>query len=220
LEADEDLWLSCRYAGAQSARVGALFAAQVELRRIPATVSEPPLGEIRLNWWREALDEVASTRRVRAHPVIEALKAASAVTPNNRGLAERLIDARARLLYASSFADIEDLSAFLAEAEAPLAILATGESSPGVTAALEAYALGHALCRYAPIIAPSLQDAAQKRGLELIARNRATMNTLPAQAAGSAAYLSLARGYAARGLKSWPIARRARMFWSMLSGQF
>jgi phytoene synthase len=219
-EADEDLWLSCHYAGADLARVAALFAAQVELRRIPGAVSEPPLGEIRLQWWREALNEVVTQAKTRAHPVVEALHATKAVTVATRDLTERLIDARARLLYEPSFASIDDLARFFAGAEAPLARLAAGETGVDAGEAIEAYALGHALCRFAPIIAPALEGDARERGLALMRANRAAMKALSAETTGAVAYLSLARGYAARGLKSWPLARRARLFWTTLSGQF
>ena len=37
----------------------ALYAFNVELARIAEQVSEPSLGAIRLQWWREALDRAA-----------------------------------------------------------------------------------------------------------------------------------------------------------------
>ena len=36
----------------------ALYAFNAELARIPALVSEPALGEIRLQWWRDAVDHM------------------------------------------------------------------------------------------------------------------------------------------------------------------
>lgn len=50
-----------------------LYAFAAEIHRIPATVSEPPLGAIRQQWWREAVEEVFSGGAVRVHPVVEAL---------------------------------------------------------------------------------------------------------------------------------------------------
>lgn len=44
-----------------------------ELARIPEVVTQPMAGMIRLQWWREALDELAAGRRPRQHPVVEAL---------------------------------------------------------------------------------------------------------------------------------------------------
>ncbi|HBS32180.1 MAG TPA: phytoene/squalene synthase family protein, partial [Parvularcula sp.] len=49
--ADEDFRLSLNYAApADRARLAALFAFLIELRRIPSSVSEAALGEIRLQW--------------------------------------------------------------------------------------------------------------------------------------------------------------------------
>ncbi len=53
-------------------RLIALLALDLELARIPRSVSEPLLGQLRLQWWREA---VAAARRggAPAHPVAQAL---------------------------------------------------------------------------------------------------------------------------------------------------
>jgi phytoene synthase len=53
-------------------RLVALLALDLELARIPHTVSEPALAQMRLQWWREALDE-ARQGRAAAHPVAQAL---------------------------------------------------------------------------------------------------------------------------------------------------
>ena len=58
----------------------ALYALNVALSRIGETVSQPMLGEIRLQWWRESLDGIyAGTPR--REPVVEAL--AATVAPHN-----------------------------------------------------------------------------------------------------------------------------------------
>jgi phytoene/squalene synthetase len=44
-----------------------------ELARIPDIVSQPMAGMIRLEWWREALDELMAGGPPRPHPVLEAL---------------------------------------------------------------------------------------------------------------------------------------------------
>ena len=50
----------------------ALYAFNLEVARTRERVSEPMLGQIRLQWWREALDEMAAGQ-VRNHPVCTAL---------------------------------------------------------------------------------------------------------------------------------------------------
>ncbi|HSK40977.1 MAG TPA: squalene/phytoene synthase family protein, partial [Arenibaculum sp.] len=73
--ADPDRWLSTRFIADEQARadVTALYALNVELARVAATVREPMMGEIRLTWWREAFEDIAAGKPARRHPVIQAL---------------------------------------------------------------------------------------------------------------------------------------------------
>lgn len=52
----------------------ALIALNVELSRIPETVSEPMLGEIRLQWWDDAIEALFDGGPVAGHEVITALE--------------------------------------------------------------------------------------------------------------------------------------------------
>jgi phytoene synthase len=70
---DKDRFLSALFAPAeQRGALYALYAFNIELSRIPELVREPLAGEVRLQWWREA---VAGERlgEARAHPVASAL---------------------------------------------------------------------------------------------------------------------------------------------------
>jgi phytoene synthase len=97
---DPDRWLSSRFVGALEARadVVAIYAFDNELARAPKAASNALLAEMRLTWWREAVEEIFEGRPVRHHPAAQAL--AQAV--ERRGLAradlETLIDARYREL--------------------------------------------------------------------------------------------------------------------------
>lgn len=81
---DEDRWLSSRYAapGDRQALV-ALYAYCWEVARVRLIVSEPTLGAIRFQWWRDALEEIACGEAPRAHDVVAAL--AAAVEDNRYG---------------------------------------------------------------------------------------------------------------------------------------
>ncbi len=46
-----------------------LYAFNVEVARAPWVTAEPLIAEMRLQWWRDALDEIAEGRPVRAHEV-------------------------------------------------------------------------------------------------------------------------------------------------------
>ncbi|HEY3950611.1 squalene/phytoene synthase family protein [Phenylobacterium sp.] len=97
---DPDRWLSSRFVADPDARadVVALYAFDHELARAPRVASNPLLGEIRLTWWREVLDEVFDGRAVRMHPTAQALGRVVAGRGLARAPLEALIDARYREL--------------------------------------------------------------------------------------------------------------------------
>lgn len=101
-----DLSLSLRMAGpALRDRVLPFAAFVVELIRVPASVSESMLGQIRQQWWCEAVPEMTSEKPPRAHPVI----AAAASSAGQMRQAQAVPDACA--------AAVETLSPFIAAGE-------------------------------------------------------------------------------------------------------
>jgi 15-cis-phytoene synthase len=97
---DPDRWLSSRFIGDLAARadVVAIYAFDHELARAPQVASNPLLGEIRLTWWREALEEIFEGRAVRRHPAAQALAGAVQRRGLPRDLLETMVDARYREL--------------------------------------------------------------------------------------------------------------------------
>jgi NADH dehydrogenase [ubiquinone] 1 alpha subcomplex assembly factor 6 len=73
----------------------ALYAFNLEIAKVRETVSEPMLGEIRLQWWREAVEEAYGGGAVRKHAVAEPLADAIRRHAMTRDHFGRLIDARA-----------------------------------------------------------------------------------------------------------------------------
>ena len=70
---DEERWLSSRYAPAIKRRsLIALYAFCYELARIRLVVTDPVMGAIRFQWWREALEEL-SDGKAREHDTVLAL---------------------------------------------------------------------------------------------------------------------------------------------------
>ncbi len=106
---DADRWRTTLFAGRETrARLVALYAFNVEIARVRETVSEPVLGQIRLQWWREALAEIAAGGPVRKHPIAEVLAAAR---PDAETLT-RIVDARERDLDDAPFADLAALEMY------------------------------------------------------------------------------------------------------------
>jgi phytoene synthase len=108
---DPDRWLSSRFIGLPEARadVVAIYAFDNELARAPRVASSALLGEVRLTWWREALEEIFEGRPVRQHPTAQALLRAVERRGLKREALETMIDARYRELDPAPMAEAEAL---------------------------------------------------------------------------------------------------------------
>jgi len=97
----------------------ALAAVAGEIERIPAEVSEAPLGEIRLQWWREALADI-DAGRLTGHPAADNL--ARAIRGHAISLAplQDAVDACAQNLYADPFDDQSAFEAYVSGRYRPL----------------------------------------------------------------------------------------------------
>ena len=220
---DEDRWLAAQYASVELKRaLMALYAFHGELRRIPGAVSEPPLGEIRLQWWREALGEIVAGKASRAHPVVEEMSAAGIVRPEFMDAFEVAIDATARLLYGEGFHDIADLGAWLGKAEGSidaLAVRLAGDADETASNALRAGGV-FALAREGPSLAPNLiADLAANLPPQWDAV-RHGLRDVCASAAPAVLHLALTPAYVKRGGAPFPVVKRANLFAAMAFGRF
>lgn len=70
---DEDRWLATRYAALGGReRLVAIYLLNQELQRTLHT-KEPMLGKIRVQWWRETIEQVAGNAPLRRHDLAEEL---------------------------------------------------------------------------------------------------------------------------------------------------
>ena len=111
--------------GAVRRSVVALLAFNVELARMHGIVSEVLLGEMRLQFWQDAVDEIYRGDPPRRHPVV--LELACAVSRHGlpRQPIDRILAARRRELAAPPPASLAELEAFVADTSADLLELAT-----------------------------------------------------------------------------------------------
>jgi phytoene synthase len=122
--ADRDRYL-CALAAPSELRPGlvTLYAFNAELAGIADKVSEEMLGLIRLQWWRDALDDVAAGRAHRHH-LVQDLAGAVKRRGLSLDLLGRLIDARERDVEARQPADLAELEAYAAATAGTLCELA------------------------------------------------------------------------------------------------
>jgi phytoene synthase len=133
--------------------LAALAAFAAEVARIPATVSEPLLGEIRLQWWRDALAEGREGRRS-GHSIADSLIEAVSQHRLPAELLEAVLDARERDLSGAVLEDDQELAAYLQATEGNLFLLgmcslgaAREEVAELAALAGQAYGIARGLCR-------------------------------------------------------------------------
>lgn len=108
-----------RFAAAMAAPVAArrvlfpIYAFNVEVARAPWVASEPMIGEMRLQWWRDALEEIAKGGSVRKHEVTTPL--AEVMDAKAAEALDRLIEARRWDLYTDAFDDEAHFESYLAD---------------------------------------------------------------------------------------------------------
>lgn len=85
----------------------ALYAFHAELAKIPEVVSEPMLGQIRYQWWRDCIDEIYGAGLARAHEVSTPLAEMVAQSGMSRFLLDRIIDGRERDLDPTPFETLD-----------------------------------------------------------------------------------------------------------------
>ncbi len=138
---DHDRYLCALFApSSDQARLFALYAFNLEVARVREVVTEPVIGQMRLQWWRDALDEIAAGT-VRAHPVAQGLARAMEGRPVRAELFERLLTAREFDLGDEPPADTAALERYAADTSS--ALLQAGLDLLGIADALANEAARH-----------------------------------------------------------------------------
>jgi len=127
---DHDRFLSTLLAPADKrARLVALYTFNAEIARVREMVSEPMLGQIRLQWWRETIESIANGE-ARGHEAAEALLAAFGPDGIDTAGLISLIDARERDLDDEAFETMSDLITYCEATSSNLMVAAAKGLSP------------------------------------------------------------------------------------------
>jgi phytoene synthase len=112
-DGDPDRYASALFAPRRSREhLFALYAFNAELAGIGERVGEPQLGEIRLQWWRDALDRAAAGE-ITGHPVADAIGRTVRRCALSRATLAGLIDARSFDVSVKLMPDWPALEAYL-----------------------------------------------------------------------------------------------------------
>lgn len=126
----------------------ALYAFNYEVARVRETVTQPMLGQIRLQWWREVIAAAYAGAPARRHGVVQKLVTAIAAFGLTRAHFDRIIDTRERDL---DDAPPENMAALVDYAEGTssalihLALEALGAAGPQAMAAAREFGIAYAL---------------------------------------------------------------------------
>jgi NADH dehydrogenase [ubiquinone] 1 alpha subcomplex assembly factor 6 len=189
----------------------ALYAFNYEIARVRESVTQPMLGQIRLQWWREVVDAAFHGAPPRHYEVAAPLAAAIREFVLNRSHFDRLIDTRGRDLDDEPPADLAALEDYAEGTSATLFYLALGVlgvEEPAALAAARESGIGYALAgllRALPFHARAGRcyipaDIAARVGLDPAAygglRDSAALRAATAQIAeAGAGHLQRARRY-------------------------
>jgi phytoene/squalene synthetase len=122
---DPDRFLSAMAAPVAARRVlFPLYAFNLEVARAPWVTAEPMIAEMRLQWWRDAIDEIVAGRPPRAHEVVAPLAGLIGDAALPAGLFGQIIDARRWDVDPTPFAAEEDVIAHIDRGAGSLMILA------------------------------------------------------------------------------------------------
>ncbi len=80
-----------------------LYAFNVEIARAPWVTQEAMIAEMRLQWWRDALEEIGQGGSVRKHEVVDGLR--DVLDPEGATCLDALIAARRWDIYTDAFED-------------------------------------------------------------------------------------------------------------------
>lgn len=119
---DPDRWLTALFApDVRRPALLALYAFNSEIARAREAVSQPMIGQIRLQWWREAWEGIMADKP-RQHPVVLSLH--SHCRQADPADVAALIDARERDMEPAPMADMAELLSYAEATSAPLMRLA------------------------------------------------------------------------------------------------
>jgi phytoene synthase len=146
---DRDRYQTALFAPAERREaLFALYAFNYEIARVREIVTQPMLGQIRLQWWREIVDAAFAGAPPRQHEIAGPLAAVIRGHRLTRAHFDRMIDTRERDLAdepPATLAALEDYAEGTAAALLYLALEVLGVTEPGARASAREVGIAYAL---------------------------------------------------------------------------
>ncbi|WP_334312309.1 squalene/phytoene synthase family protein [Cognatishimia sp. SS12] len=132
-----------------------LLAFNVEVARAPWVTQESMIAEMRLQWWRDALEEIAEGRQPRRHEVVTPL--AALLSPAQAQMLDESVAARRWDIYKDPFEDEADFKRYIDQTAGHLLVVATALVGGADETALRQMAYADGLARWFLAI-PKLEE--------------------------------------------------------------
>ncbi len=224
--ADKDRFLASLFApDAKRPALLALYAFNIEIARVRASVSEPAMGQIRYQWWRDTI-EAAYHGEASPHPVAQELARAIEEGDLPKQALLDLIAAREFDLYDDPMPDVTALEGYLGETSsaliqmASLVLAGTGARKSAGAAGLAGVAYGIAkLLSVRNFMPPGFNAVAHAR--MRLAEARALRSTISREAFPAFLPASLTGLYLGNaGAEVLQFRRQWRLWWAARRERF
>ena len=238
-----------RFLAAMAAPVSArailfpIYALNVEVARAPWVTQEPMIAEMRLQWWRDALQEIAGGQTIRRHEVVTPLS--RVLPPDLAGRLDEYIAVRRWDIYRDPFEDRDHFEAYINQSSGSLLVASALALGPADESVLRDFGFGVGVANWFRAI-PDLEargriplldgtpDGVRRLAQSALARltsatsNRAAVSdrARPALYVGWQAEWTLLQviarpeRVAAGGLAQGEIRRRLSLMWTAATGRW
>ncbi|WP_170413542.1 squalene/phytoene synthase family protein [Ruegeria atlantica] len=99
-----------------------IYALNIEVARAPWVTQEPMIAEMRLQWWRDALQEIAEGPTVRRHEVVTPLS--RVLSPHLASMMDEYVAVRRWDIYRDPFEDEDHFDAYINHSAGTLMVVA------------------------------------------------------------------------------------------------
>lgn len=209
-----------------------LYAFHYELAKIPEFTSEPMMGAIRYQWWREAIDEIYLGKPVRRHEVTTPLAQIVKAFNIPRFHIDQLINGRERDIDPRPFEDIDEARQYCSQTSGVLAHIAAYICDPdkadigqelgqvwGLTGLLRGYGF------YEDTMLKNLsKEAFLSEARQAYRKAQGNIKTLPVLIVPAFAYIALVPGFLRRHSLATPrsyggLSKRLRLLITAMTGK-
>ena len=219
-------------------RLMLLYAFHLELAKVPELVSEPMIGQIRYQWWREAIAEIYETDSVRKHEITTPLRQLFMEYEIPRFWVDQLIDGRERDIDPRPFENLSEALEYSANTSGVLMKIAVklfgidphkSISDAGTAWGLTGLARAYPYYHQSMLSAVSFESICEAAYEKYISAKK-DIHTLKTEAFPAIAYTSLVRPYLKKlkrkgfdpkteAVTFTPFAKQSRLLISVLRGR-